>query len=325
MSTAATLPIPAQPGFRVRLPPCTRFAPGVRVHPAEQGLTLARNESTIAISLVPTARDVLLAALDESGAGLPTDGLAPTWRRLLERLAANGMLVDPAPGRNIAAVDALVALNDRIYQETRVCFPPGNAVDRLIAGSSSTASALAWLTENYRYTKSASHHITPVLQHPMEQQERHLWLRLLKDESWHWRIYRPALGQFGLSFRELDSRQPRPSTTSFVETLHSIADESAVAYAAAMIFIEKPPTSADLDSDPLYTSLMANYGFTAAAVGPLWWHATENMTAGHSALGAVVITNRGRISRRELDAALGAVHDTIRAVSAWHEDLLADS
>ena len=83
-----------------------------------------------------------------------------------------------------------------------------------------------------------------------------------------------------------------PTTRLFIEKLRAIAEVSPVAYAAAMIFIERPPTGTELSSDPLYQSLMSYYGFSERLVRPLWWHATENLQAGHSTLGAVVISGR---------------------------------
>lgn len=70
---------------------------------------------------------------------------------------------------------------------------------------------------------------------------------------------------------------------------------------------------------------MKSYGFNQAALRPLWWHATENLSAGHSAMGAIVISNRRLLSLHEVDEAVAAVRNTIRAVSEWHEGILNDS
>lgn len=222
----------------------------------------------------------------------------------------------------MSALDALVAVLDQIHRDTIACFAGDSALQRLIGGRYDQVAVVRWLVENYHYTKSAEHHISPVLHHAMSASERRVWSSFLKDESWHWRIYRPAFAQFGLRFEELDARPPAPSTRHFIETLHAISCGGPVAYAAAMIFIEQPPLSTDVGSDPLYSSLMTHYGFSRSSIRPLWWHATENLVAGHSGLGAVVITNRRIVSRSELDMALQAATDTIHAVSAWHEGVL---
>ena len=91
-----------------------------------------------------------------------------------------------------------------------------------------------------------------------------------------------------------------------------------------MIFIEKPPPWTDVKDDPLYASLIRHYGFSPSSVRPLWWHATENLTAGHGALGAVVISNRRVVSHAEVETALRAVSDTVHAVRAWHEGVLPE-
>jgi pyrroloquinoline quinone (PQQ) biosynthesis protein C len=325
--TTTVLPIPEQEGFRVLLPQRVRLHPATQVRDTPAGLRLERNETILTVSMPPAARDALLRALDERGAGMATAGLSVAWRQLLEKLAAAGMLVaageaEPT-GDEVPALVALATVLDTIHAQTRAVFATDHPVNRLIAGELTQDVAVRWLVENYYYTRGASYHVAPVLDHVMSESERALWARFLKDEAWHWRIYRPAFGQFRLSFAELDAREPRPSTRHFVRTLHSIARTSPIAYAATMIFIEKPPLWTDVDSDPLYTSLMRCYGFSPAAIRPLWWHATENATAGHSALGAVVISNRETVGRRELATALNAVRDTICAVGAWQADILS--
>jgi hypothetical protein len=319
------LPIPEQEGFRIRLPARVRFSVGTEAEPGEAGLRLVRNETSLSIALAASARDALAAALAENGGGLPTDRLAVTWRQLLEKLAACGMLTEAGaacgPGE-LPALEALAAVQDRVYHETTAAFTGDGAFDRLLNGQYEQSTALTWLVENYRYTKSASYHVPPVLQHDMEPAERLLWRRFLKDESWHWRIYRPALAQFGLCFDDLDSRPAKPSTRHFIETLHTIACSGPVPYAAAMIFVEKPPLWTEVMQDPLFASLTKHYGFSLSSIRPLWWHATENLSAGHSALGAVVISNRRSVSRVELELALQGVSDTIKAVHAWHEGIL---
>lgn len=326
------LPIPEQPRFRILLPERVKFACGTAVERTPTGMKLVRNGTTLAISAMAAAWDALDDALNERGIGLATSDLSVIWSQLLERLATTGMLVDAAhfsgshgtvrSDARIPALNAVVTILDKIYEETLVRFPVGSAIDRFIAGEFDSASAVKWLIENYHYTKSASYHVAPMLQHDMDPEERELWLRFLKDESWHWRIYRPALHQFELTYAELDARDPLPPTRHLIETLHSIADKGPIAYAAAMIFIERPPLWTDLHLDPLYTSLMKFYGFSQATVRPLWWHATENLSAGHSALGVVVISHRRTLSLHQVDEAVAAVRDTIHAVSEWQEGIL---
>lgn len=242
------LPIPEQPGFRIQLPERVKFCCGTTVERTPTGMKLARNETTLTVAVMAAARDSLIHALDEHGRGLATSGLSITWRQLLEKLAASGMLVDAThatdPQRTarsdcgVPALDAVTTILDKIYEEIIAVFSVRHAIDRFIAGEFSVATAVKWLVENYYYTKSASYHVAPVLEHDMDPEERELWRRFLKDESWHWRIYRPALSQFGLTYAKLDARDPLPPTRHLITTLHSIAEKSPIAYAAAMIFIE---------------------------------------------------------------------------------------
>jgi len=323
-----TLPIPEQDGFQVWLPSQVRFAPGVLATPTPEGFRLERDATCVAVATSRAAADSLLRKLRESGTGLGTAGLALPWRQLLEKLAVNGMLTDPGHAADpdcdsVSALDAIAAIRDTIYRASLESFATGSAFEMLLSGALDPAAGVPWLVENYHYTKSASYHIGPVFTHQLAPPEHELWRRFLKDESWHWRIYRPAFHQFNLSFEFLDTLEPHPATSDFIETLHSVSCDGPVAYAAAMTYIEQPPQCTTLDEDPLFTALIRFYGFDRAAVRPLWWHATENLTAGHSALGPVVISNRRTVARAELDRALSGVRRTIRAVSAWHEAILA--
>lgn len=318
------LPLPEQIGFRVWLPPRIRFARRTQVVEDDTALLLRRNEITLTVTVPAQARQALAAALDHGGTGLETRQLSTTWRQLLEKFAVAGMLADTArPEDGVSSIDTLRAIADGIYDSVKRNFSGTNRFAELIDGRCDRETVTAWLIENYYYTKSAAYHIPPVLRHDMTGQEQALWSRFLKDESWHWRIYRPALAQLGLSTADLDNRTPHPATTRFIELLHTISSRSPIAYAAAMNYIEKPPTAADADSDPLYSSLQRHYGFTARAIRPLWWHATENQSAGHSDLGSVVISNRHTISIRDHDAAMAAVGDIVQCTRDWHDQVLA--
>jgi hypothetical protein len=239
-------------------------------------------------------------------------------------LANLGMLVaarSSVVAGTVPALNALSAVFDAIHAESEQAFQPSHPLNRMICGELATGAGRAWLIENYHYTKSASWHISPVLEHPMETEECELWRRFLKDESWHWRIYRPALAGFGLAYRILNERAPQVATERFVEVLRSAAVAGPTVYAAVMTFIERPPLN-DLASDPLFGCLTRHYGFTEAGIRPLWWHATENLTAGHSDLGAAVITRRSVVSEAELTRMLAAVRATVREVARWNAEVL---
>jgi len=320
----ATLPIPEQPGFKTRLPAAVALASGTQTQASSTNLSLTRNGLTISVQIDAAARAALLSRLSAAGPGMATDRLSATWRQLLERLANAGMLVSAQPcvaSGPIPAVDALSAVHDAIYDETLLALGAEHVLNRMITGSLAANAGKAWLVENYYYTKSAAYHIAPVLGHEMEINERNLWSRFLKDESWHWRIYRPALTQFGLSFSSLDQGEPHRATQRFVNVLRDAALAGPTVYAAVMIFIEKPPLD-DLESDQLFGSLLRHYGFTADGIKPLWWHATENLKAGHSDLGAAVITNRGALGRGEVDGMVSAARTIVREVSKWNTEIL---
>ncbi|MCX5042164.1 hypothetical protein OG921_03025 [Aldersonia sp. NBC_00410] len=319
------LPIPEQSGFVLLLPESVRLAPETVITNTPVGIKLFRNGCALEISLPVDACAPFQRALGGQGAGMSTAGLALCWRQLMEKLAACGFLSDAVPSDTaefVSALNTLTTVIDTIHQHEVKAFPSSHALNRLIAGEYAQSAVVEWLVENYHYTKSAPTHIAPVFGHAMSAAERLLWQRFYEDESWHWRIYRPALHQFGLDFKTVDLRPPAKATARFISALRSAAEASAIAYAAVMLFIERPPLCTDMNDDPLFGSLLRSHGFSRRSIQPLWWHAVENLSAGHSGLGAAVILNRGQIPRTELDTAISAVRDVVEATSAWHQDIL---
>jgi hypothetical protein len=90
-----------------------------------------------------------------------------------------------------------------------------------------------------------------------------------------------------------------------------------------MLFIEQPPGVLDSGDDPLFSALHLHYGLSPRSLRPLWWHAVENLEAGHSALGAVVITNRESVTEEDATACLSHVSTVIQAVADWQSDLVS--
>ncbi|MEV6135161.1 hypothetical protein AB0L63_03655 [Nocardia sp. NPDC051990] len=256
---------------------------------------------------------------------MATEGLAPAWRQLLEKLGATGMLADcEPPAAGVSGLDAVSAVLDRIHASMVEHNRGDTTLNRLVEGRYDRAAGVRWLVENYHFTKSASYHISPVFGHEMSSDERKLWTRFLEEESWHWRIYRPAGSVFGLGFDELDAAGPRESTRQFVELIRAAAVRSPVAYAATLAFIEKSPASTDVADNLLLSSLMKHYGFTSTAVRPLWWHQLENATAGHNDLSAIVISNRQVIDAADFDDAIATAADVVRGSRLWYDDMFSD-
>ncbi len=319
------LPIVEQDGFHIWLPSRVRLTRGTVVEPTETGIRFRRNDKTLRAQLAERPRDALLAALDEDGGGMPTEGLAVVWRKLLDRLATVGMLADAEPSAvGVPGLDAIAAVLDAIHTCTLKSSSGDSGVKKLIAGQCGRSIGPRWLVENYHFTKSAKYHVPPVLGHDMSTEERRLWTRLLEDELWHWRIYRPAAAQFGWRLTDLDDIAPAERTTQLIEVLHAAAAQSPIVYSAAMMLVEKPPDAANAIEDPLYSSLMTYYGFSPGAIRPIWWHQVENAVAGHSDLGAVVLSNRRIVDPADLDAAIAAISDVVDASRRWYDHIAAD-
>lgn len=313
------------PGFHMWLPERVRLAPTTVVESTETGVRFRRNEIMLTLALAAPARKALLAALDEDGGGMVTTNIAAVWHQLLEKLAAAGMLVDAAPSAcKVSGLDAVVAVLDRIYAEKVEYSLLDNGVAKFVRGECGNGAGFTWLVENYHFTKSAGYHISPVLRHQLLDSERMLWTRFLEDESWHWRIYRPASAMFGLRLADLDALPRLGQTEQLIESVRAAAELGSLAYAAVTTFLEKPPPSSNAAGHPFFSSLMENYGYTAAAIRPLWWHQTENIAAGHCSLGPIVISNRGAIDPDELEAAITAMTDVIHASHRWHDQMFAD-
>ncbi|MGY2314676.1 hypothetical protein ACW9I6_08330 [Pseudomonas sp. SDO5522_S412] len=150
-----------------------------------------------------------------------------------------------------------------------------------------------------------------------------MWLRLLKDESWHWRIYRKVFTQLGLTFQNVDAMTPDPTTTALVSALTEAAIAGPVEYAAALVFIERPPMVACIEEDPLYGALLLKYGLERKSVQPLWWHALENRHSGHSSLPAVIISNRLHIAREVVGDACTRATQVVAVVGRWQQSILS--
>jgi len=323
--------IPEQSGFRLRLPATVRFADRVTVHHGPQKLAIERNGTCISLRLDPQAALALVRALDRNGPGLRTSDLAPAWKKVIATLATEGVLsatIAPDDGEcrsgYISGLDAICCVQEAIRTESAALITKSHPLFDMIRGDIQKPAVHNWLIQNYHYTKHAAYHISPVLQHEMSTKERGLWARFLKDESWHWRIYRPVLGEMGTTYCQIDALEPNDATHDFIEAIRDASIISPIAYASVMIYIEQAPSQPNLDADPLYASLFHYYGFTRSSVRPLWWHALENATAGHSNLGSVVLANRGEILRTDVENAVSAVRRVIRAAIDWNRAILSN-
>jgi hypothetical protein len=319
------LPLPDQDGFELALPPRVVLAKGAVAERTATGIAIVKNNKRISACITPKAAAGLCNALNPS-VGIPTSRLAPSWRQVLQILGAAGMLSTGEAHENasaVAALDVVAAIKDRICVRNAMAFPKDHRFNAFLSGK--VGGVRRWLIENYHYTRSASYHISPVLAHEHTDFERKVWQRFLVDESWHWKIYRPAFSELNISMQQLAHEELHCGTRNFVETLHRIATESPIAYAAAMTFIEEPPLADSMNDDDLSQALMHHHGLSSKAIRPLWWHATENRNAGHSALGPIVLSQRRVLRRTDFEAALQAIDDTIDAVSCWQHVILADS
>jgi pyrroloquinoline quinone (PQQ) biosynthesis protein C len=318
------LPLPEQDGFELTLPPRVVLARGAVAQCTTTGIAVVKNNKRISANITAKAAAGLCHALNPS-IGILTSRLASPWQQLLQILGAAGMLSTGREYQNastVAALDAIAVIKDRICMRNEIAFPEDHRFNRFLSGK--LGGVRRWLIENYYYTRSAPYHIGPVLAHQHTDFERKVWQRFLVDESWHWKIYRPAFSELGVSMRQLDSDEPHCATVHFVDTLHRIATASPIAYAAAMTFIEEPPLADSMNDDDLSQALMHHHGLSRKAVRPLWWHATENRNAGHSALGPIVLSQRRVLSRIDFDDAVKAVDDIIDAVSCWQHAILGD-
>jgi hypothetical protein len=317
----ADRPLLHQDGFRIALPERVALDVETTVVTTDDGIRLSRNESTLSLHLAPHLRDALSCALDPTGPGMACAGIAETWRDLLQRLALRGMLADAAPADpGVSGVDAVREMLDAIHAQMTRHAAAGHRsfTDSL----RDRATALTWLQQAYLVTKAAAYHISPVLDHDMSSQERDLWTRFLKDESWHWRIYRPAMALYGMNFPDFDDVPAAESSRKIIDILHDSASRSPVVYAVLTQYLEKPPLADGPDHHRLWSTLKRRCGFTDAAIRPLWWHSVENVHAGHCDLGAVVLADRRRIDRAELDDAIAASDEFIRASCLWLTDVV---
>ncbi|KJL23701.1 hypothetical protein [Microbacterium foliorum] len=317
-----TLPLIEQPAFKVVLPDTAQLAEGVQVDLMPGGIRLHKHALRLDLAVPEAATEAVVHRLRT---GWPTAGLSATWKQLLEKLLASGMIrsAEAADPRKVPAADAIARIVDAIEGAAGRALTAEHPMNAFITGALSQSIARQWIIENFHFTAAADYHVPPVLEHDMSSEEREMWERFLRDESWHWRIYRPVLAQFDLSFEEVRAFPPMAGTTAFIEALHDAAVAGPVQYAAAMMFVERPPMVWEAQDDPLFGALLRDYGLHDESVRPLWWHTTENLHGGHSALGAVVITNRLALTPELVSDAAHHAERVVEAVAEWQREMLS--
>lgn len=321
-----TLPLPQQADFMISLPPRVWLHTGTDASIDETGtFAISRHQAGLKATLPPAMGRGLLRAL-QSEAGLEVAKLPPALVQLIMKLAGHGMLrvnSDHDASETVQAVDFIRHCQDEIAGTSLLAFPPEHPLSAFMRGELDRSVVPQWVAQNYKFTKSAPHHISPVLDHPMSAGEHDFWIRFLEDESWHWRIYKPILHQFQLSHEHLDEQcDEMPATKAFISALRDAALQGPVVYACVLMYVEKSPNCLEYTDDPFFNSLVSNYGVSEASIGPLWWHTTENLRAGHTDLASVIISRRNTLDRQVLDSSLLAIRNVIHAVADWQAEML---
>lgn len=251
--------------------------------------------------------DIISGAQMVSAAG-------PAAHAILEHLACSGVLADPDQANSWSACSGFNLIGIVLDEIETLQWKLLNK-HPLLAGLSDGGLPLncakGWLLESYHYTRSARRHISPVLDHAIEQSEREVWKQFLNEEATHWRIYKKAFEFLDWNWAERDAVEPIDATARFIDTLRRSAATSPSSYAASLMFIEQAPTAATLEEDALFGGLIRHYGFPNSAIQPLWIHATLNRDLGHEIWGQCVLSRRPVFSADELSLIRSNIRDLI--------------
>jgi hypothetical protein len=326
VSTQSTI---AAPQFTVALPDAVMVRPTCTVEVTELKLILSYAGRQLTMAGPNTLVGYALTPLAE-GRVLTTSGLTPAARRLLTSLAARGLLVDPdQPGgadsaegsSGINTIGCFADENFRLSQEI-----PSHSDDNwahFLSGGFAPNWLRASFLENYHFTNSAAFHITPVLDHDLSGLSRAAWLQFLADEIPHYRIWRPAFSSFGWSYSAVQRQLPREPTAWLIESCRGAAAHSELAYLGVLMKIEMAPLESHYSQSPHYGTLLTQYGLPETAVRPLWWHTTENVTAGHSYMPATLLSQLGPICADELNDAFSYLRLHYLSMRYFNDEIAA--
>lgn len=254
---------------------------------------------------------------------LATEPLPPELSNLVPALFAQGLLFDagrPNGPDFWHGLNLVGPILKQIRCTAASAFPEGGLIDRLISGTAPRATVVDWLYSMFHFTDSACRHIGPLLE-VGDAIEAQMWQNLYSEEIEHWRIYRRIFAELGTTIHEVRRSPPYPAAIAFVDWLEHLARNAPHAYAASLLFIEQPPIALEMLDDPLYRALHKHYGFSVAAVRPLWLHAVANGTAGHASLGSRVLARRGIFVGAEVEEILAMVAKTVESLGALYEVL----
>jgi hypothetical protein len=230
---------------------------------------------------------------------------------LLESLCADGFLRDASvPETALSGLELAGQVRVQIDQALAYDDVDAGLMGRIISGAAPAHKVTGWLLETQCYTRAASRHIAPILDHPHTPQTRAFWQTFVDDESTHWQMYQRAFMHYGVDFDSISSVKPLPTTATWINGLEALARRGVAHYAAAMIFVETPPDAPSMDRDPLSVALMRHYGLPRKAVVPLWGHAVYNGKSRHCDIGRHVLGHHEWFSQAEA----ATIRDSVRHI-----------
>ena len=315
--------------FTLRLPESVIVRPTCDVEVTDNKLLLKYAGRQLKLAGPETLAGYAFRPLAE-GRVLATANLVPAARDTLTRLACRGLLSDPdQPGavtgsEGSAGINTIGCFTDESNRLSEQ-FPSDGEANRaaFLSGSHGPEWLPANFLEQYHFTKSAAFHIEPVLDQPLSSLSRAAWLQFLADEIPHYRIWRPAFSSFNWDFEAVQRQIPREPTAWLLECFRGAAAHSELAYLGVVMKVEAAPMESHYSESEYFTTLMTKYGLPEAAVRPLWWHATENVTAGHSFMPATLLSEIGPVSAEQLNEAFWFLRRHYVAIREFNDEMVA--
>lgn len=306
--------------IRLRLPPTVVLRDEVTVEGTPTGLRLTLRGRSL----------IVKAALDDAAAfqrlsdraNLATRCLNRAVVRALEALGSRGFLRDAETDTSSIGGLTLVAwCVDEVERLSAEILEPGDSIRRLVQGGWTTTAVRAWFVENFHFTDSAVYRIEPARHYTSNCVHQANWRAFLEQEASHWRIYRPALGFYGTDVEAVRKSPALTATIGVIRAFRDAAESSEYSHALALMWAEEAPSANSLQDDALFSGFTTHYGVPEVVLRPLWWHATENLRAGHTYMPAALISSLPRIDHSSLSAMRAHLVSVMEASVRWYDEM----
>lgn len=310
--------------YAARIPRVAKLMPGATLEINKDNIVISNEFSSYTLEHDAPLISVLARVLQGK---LRADKLTRYKQEihdLLFRLVCQGLICDatePCSWELCSGLNAVPLIVREIDAECLRTAGTYEGLNPIMNGTASRLQVIGWLLENFHFTRLATYHIPPVLNHTKNKRQYDYWHHFMKEEATHWKIYKHAFTELGWDIEEAKTITPLAPTQAFVDFLQKSAAANQYIYAAILLFVERPPDVETVEEDELFSILFKKYGFTRKAVMPLWIHSCLNEKLNHDSLGAEVISSKKLFRKEELAQLRTAIRDIITVTLQWYKGI----